>query len=1023
VWNDDGSTLSLKGRTGSFSGGETVEGQSSGASATVDSTAQIDDTQALATREDSPATGGIPFFNSNDRFFETTEDLKVVGSQSNEFYNGTEVQAGIGIGHPDYVAELSHWYITPGGLGDFRTLLADELRVEAFIAEVEEALAGADFLTKSFATLDQPFEVPSSSPVGTQKDLTVQDLDGLGATAVFNNQTGNDDDTLRLRIVDRSDGGLTVADIWLRAIAGSYTDNGDGTQTWTVEILEAGDQGIGAGLTAPEGSIVLDYGVPGDFLIERSVLNPDSGDIAPYDRMLQWTDPDGNRIPDPSDFEVLNLRGRLDGLPKARATGFGVYSETARFTEDVAVGDLEAADAGDESGSYLKFTKSGGLKVVTQGGDVESRTAQNESDLRLLARRVAQERESRAGVELNVGENAAEIKLNAEVIGDDSRFSQSTLSLQASQNEDDIGTNNTAIANLEAKVGDGTGFSEANLTLQAGKNEDDISANNTAVADLEAIVGDGQNLAEADLTLTASQNTDDISSNDSAIAALSAVVGDDSKFSESTLSLQASQNEDDTSSNASAIADLEATVGDDSEFSESTLSLQAGRNEADLKLLARRVTQEQESRSGIELNVGENSADIEANATVIGDDGLFSQSTLSLHASETETRFESSVQYTDNNNDINSRASISLLAGPGGSEAILAGENIFLDGDTVVQGNFAVDDGTVGGWTVDQTDIRSKPGSSDAGLLLSTDLGLGRFQDEAAVIRATSDVTDSTVGPFVELFVHSGNNFGLYAEDGGGNAVFGLGSSPGGIKRSENFFIDGSLVIDDTITADEVKTDSFLTDQILANSAEITNTLTMGTGGKIIDDVTPPNYRLSSKGIELRATDTTRAEAREITWRNPDLSSAVQGEMYVHNDEMVFSMYASGGSDARTIMTAYNYGYGVTPGAGDNKARIELFGDQDGGNEINMILTGDGSELNIRNADVGGIVFDFDPFDWSMGFKRIYNFNSVPGGSPPTPTDGLKLYAKDELTGNDVPYLWFITEDGTQYRIDATPIT
>ena len=113
----------------------------------------------------------------------------------------------------------------------------------------------------------------------------------------------------------------------------------------------------------------------------------------------------------------------------------------------------------------------------------------------------------------------------------------------------------------------------------------------------------------------------------------------------------------------------------------------------------------------------------------------------------------------------------------------------------------------------------------------------------------------------------------------------------------------------------------------------------------------------------------------------------------------------------------------MTPGAGDNKARIELFGDQDGGNEINMILTGGGSQFNIRNADVGGVVFDFDPFDWSMGFKEAYNFDSAPGGAPPTPTDGLRLYAKDELTGNDVPYLWFITEDGTQYRVDATPIT
>ena len=880
IWNDDGSTLSLKGRTGSFSGGETITGQSSGASATVDSTAQIDGTQALATREDSPSTGGIPFFNSNDRLFETTEDLRFVGGQSNEFFNGEEVQLDTGLGHSGYVAELSHWYITPGGLGDFRTLLADELRVEAFIAEVEEALAGSDFLTKSFGTLDQPFEVPSSGPVGTRKDLTVQDLDGLGALAVFNNQTDKDDDTLRLRIVDRSDGGLTVADVWLRAIAGSYTDNGDGTQTWTVEILQAGDQGIGAGLTAPEGSIVLDYGVPGDFLIERSVLNPDSGDIAPYDRMLQWTDPDGNRIPDPSDFEVLNLRGRLDGLPKARATGFGVYSETARFTEDVAVGDLEAADAGDESGSYLKFTKSGGLKVVTQGGDVESRTAQNESDLRLLARRVAQESESRAGLELNVGENSAEIVLQAEILADNGI---------------------TASTNITQRVSDDEALIESNASI--------LDSNG----------------------LTSS-------------------------------------------------SDITQRVTD---------------TEANLRLLARRVVQQQEATAGIEATVNENSATLLAEVT-----------------------FESADSAKDSN-----RAAMELIADKDGSSASLIGDSIELTGDTFVGATFTVDDGTAGGWTVTQDDIRSLPAQSNAGLLLSTDLGLGRFQNYAASLRATSDVTDSTAGPFVELFVKDEDNFGLYAEDKDGNAVLGLGANPAGSNRPGDFFIQGDLLVDGSVTAGEIKTNSFLADQILANSAEISDTLTMGTGGKITNNASTKDYKIDSDGVDFRATDSTRDTATEVAWIEPDLTGDIRGEVYGHNGEMNINSYylRKYSEPVITSLTAYDR---PKPETGKEYARIELNAQQYGSMNVNLVLnsSNEGS-FNIRNADVGGVVFDFDPFDWYMGFKEVYNFDNVPGESPPAPTDGLRLYAKDEFTGNDVPYLWFITEDGTQYRIDATPIT
>jgi len=458
---------------------------------------------------------------------------------------------------------------------------------------------------------------------------------------------------------------------------------------------------------------------------------------------------------------------------------------------------------------------------------------------------------------------------------------------------------------------------------------------------------------------------------------------------------------------------------------EADLRVQADQNAADVKLLAKRVTQEQETRSGIELNVGENSADIEANATAIGDDGLFSQSTLSLHASETETRFESSVQYTDNNNDVDSRASISLLAGPGGSEAILAGENILLDGDTVVQGAFTVDDGTAGGWTVNQNDIRSLPTQSNAGLLLSTDLGMGRFQDYGASLRATSDVTDPTVGPFVELFVEDDGNFGLYAEDGSGSPVLGLGASPAGSNRPGDFFIQGDLLIDGSVTATEIATDTVTATEIdvedfWATDATVKNSLTMGSSGEITDDASPINYRIDSDGVDFRATDSTRASATEVAWLEPDLTGTVRGEIYAHNQEMNIASYRFGSANyVRTTLTAYD-----RPKSQDPKeyARIELNAEQYLDNEVNLVIT-DSGEFNIRNADVGGVVFDFDPFDWYMGIKKVYNFDSVPGGSPPSPSNGLRLYAKDELTGNDVPYLWFITENGTQYRIDATPIT
>jgi hypothetical protein len=88
-----------------------------------------------------------------------------------------------------------------------------------------------------------------------------------------------------------------------------------------------------------------------------------------------------------------------------------------------------------------------------------------------------------------------------------------------------------------------------------------------------------------------------------------------------------------------------------------------------------------------------------------------------------------------------------------------------------------------------------------------------------------------------------------------------------------------------------------------------------------------------------------------------------------------------------------------------------------------MILTGDGSKLNIRNADSGGIAFDFDPYEDYLGFKNVRSSSSQPGPSPPAPTNGIRLYAKNRDTDNVDPYLWFIDENGQQYRVDATPIS
>ena len=260
-------------------------------------------------------------------------------------------------------ADFSSWFtttpsgfqISQAGVGDFRTLYIDELVAKAFTADVAQALAGSDILTKSVAKLNASFVVPS---VGASVSITVEDLEGLSGLQVF--EAG---DHVRARVVD-STSGLTILDVY--GTVSNYASVAGGTQTWDYTITYAGASDGAVGKTVNKGNILLDYGTSGSFYIERTVLDRSSGSDftkVPYNRIVQWTNTVSGspRAGDPDTvITVITQSGNLANLTStySNVSGFGFFGDNTFLTGALLVGDLSKA------GNYLEYNGSA-LNVVT----------------------------------------------------------------------------------------------------------------------------------------------------------------------------------------------------------------------------------------------------------------------------------------------------------------------------------------------------------------------------------------------------------------------------------------------------------------------------------------------------------------------------------------------------------------------------------------------------------------------------------------------------------------------------------
>lgn len=213
------------------------------------------------------------------------------GSSIVRMASGAAIQAS------SYASRTTGWRITDLGEGDFRYLFADEMHVKSFIADLEQALAGGQIISKSVAVLATAFTAPAAGGTAT---LRVRDLPSAPDMACF--QSG---DIVRLRQFSRASGALTIADCW--GTVTGYTDNADGTQTWTFTRSTAPNAGaMAAGTVIAADALVLDYGTSGNGFYEVNAIDGVYGQNSPYAQVVTWS---GHPATQTVRARLGNLRG------------------------------------------------------------------------------------------------------------------------------------------------------------------------------------------------------------------------------------------------------------------------------------------------------------------------------------------------------------------------------------------------------------------------------------------------------------------------------------------------------------------------------------------------------------------------------------------------------------------------------------------------------------------------------------------------------------------------------------------
>lgn len=204
-----------------------------------------------------------------------------VGGDSDAGDNNLLVDGYIRSSVTPYVSQTTGWNISQEGAGDFRYLYADELHAKSFIADLEQALAGGQIISKSVAPLAAIFTVPAAEATAT---MVVESFKGFDSAKVF-----VDGDIVRVRQFDRTGTSLNITNCWGTVVWVS-TDTTNKTQTYTFTRSAAPNAGAAtATSTVGIGTLVLDYGTTGNGFLESTAIDGAMAENAPYHQIVSWT--------------------------------------------------------------------------------------------------------------------------------------------------------------------------------------------------------------------------------------------------------------------------------------------------------------------------------------------------------------------------------------------------------------------------------------------------------------------------------------------------------------------------------------------------------------------------------------------------------------------------------------------------------------------------------------------------------------------------------------------------------------